>query len=127
MSVSCLPEFAQPYRPVNTATIAAGFRGRATPQVTRWSGLIRGYWRRFQAHLPTLLRSVGNTFGPLPLEPTAEGFWGQLLRRCGDLARATQQLVHQFRTCLFGTYRCHQRRCPLQAPEGPAAAEVGAG
>ena len=114
ISVSCLPEFAQPYRPVNTPTIAAGFNGRATPQVARWSQLIGTYWRRFQTHLPILLRQVGNAFGPVPLEPTAQGFWQQLLRHCGDLTSATRQLVHQFHTCLFGTYRCHQRR-QLQA------------
>ena len=115
ISVSCLPSFAQPYRPVNTATITAGFNGQdAHPQVQRWKELLRGYWQRFEMHLPTLLRQVGNAFGPLPLQPTAKGFWGQLLHCCGDLASATQQLVHQFHACLFDTYRCHQRR-QLQA------------
>jgi hypothetical protein len=114
VSVSCLPAFAQPYRPVNTPTIAEGFNGQSPPEVARWSGLIQGYWRRFETHLPTLLRQVGNAFGPVPLRPTAHGFWRQLLQHAGDLARATRQLIHQFHTCLFGTYRCHQRR-PLQA------------
>ena len=115
ISVSCLPQFAQPYRPVNTPTIAAGFNGQATARgPARWSELIRGYWRRFETHLPVLVRQVGNAFGPLPLQPTAQGFWRQLLERCGDLATATRQLIHQFHTCLFGTYRCHQRR-QLQA------------
>lgn len=115
VSVSCLPQFAQPYRPVNTPTIAAGFNGETTrPEVQRSEQLIRSYWRRFQAHLPALVRRVGNTFGPLPLQPTAQGFWRQLIERCVDLATATRQLIHQFHTCLFGTYRCHQRR-QLQA------------
>ena len=114
ITVSCLPQFAQPYRPVNTPTVAEGFNGQATPQVARWSQLIQGYWRRFEAHLPTLVRQVGNAFGPLSLQPTAQRFWRQLLGHCGDLATATRQLIHQFHTCLFGNYRCHQRR-PLQA------------
>jgi hypothetical protein len=115
ISVSCLPQFAQPYRPVNTSTVAAGFSGEAArPEVRRWSELIRGYWRRFETHLPRLLCQVGNAFGPLPLQPTAQGFWQQLLQHCGDLGSATRQLIHQFHTCLFGTYRCHQRR-QLQA------------
>jgi hypothetical protein len=114
VSVSCLPAFAQPYRPVNTPTIAAGFNGQETAAAARWSELIRGYWRRFETHLPTLVRQVGNAFGPVSLGPTARGFWGQLLQRCGDLANATRQLIHQFHTCCFGTYRCHQRR-PLHA------------
>jgi len=114
ISVSCLPQFAQPYRPVNTPTIAEGFDGQATPQVARWSELIHGYWRRFETHLPTLVQQVGNAFGPLPLRPTVRGFWQQLIGRCADLDTATRQLIHQFHTCLFGTYRCHQRR-QLQA------------
>jgi hypothetical protein len=114
--VSCLPQFAQPYRPVNTATVAAGFNGEgARPEVRRWEQLIRGYWRRFETHLPLLVRQVGNAFGPLPLPPTTRGFWGRVLEQCGDLATATRQLIHQFHTCLFGTYRCHQRRPPQAA------------
>lgn len=110
VSVSCLPEFAQPYRLVNTPTIAAGFNGQATTPAARWGELIRSYWRCFQTHLPSLLRRVGNAFGPVHLQPTAPGFWRQLLEHGGDLARVTRQLIHQFHTCLFGTYRCHQRR-----------------
>jgi hypothetical protein len=115
ISVSCLPQFAQPYRPVNTPTVAAGFSGQdARPEVRRWSQLIKVYWRRFETHLPLLLRQVGNAFGSVPLQPIATDFWRQLLRQCSDLAEATRQLVHQFHTCLFGHYRCHQRR-QLQA------------
>jgi hypothetical protein len=115
VSVSCLPQFAQPYRPVNTGTVEKGFNGQATDQVARWSHLIRCYGKRFESHLPLLLRQVGNAFGPVPLQPTAKDFWHQLMKSCGDLGSATRQLVHQFHTCLFGTYRCHQRRQPLQA------------
>jgi hypothetical protein len=111
VSVSCLPDFAQPYRAINTATVEAGFSGQAQGrEVQHWEALNRVYWKRFAAHLPRLLRQVGNAFGPVPLQPTAEGFWPQLLGHCGDLANATRQLVHDFHTCLFGTYRCHQRR-----------------
>ena len=115
ISVSCLPEFAQPYRVVNTPTVEAGFQGEANrPEVQRWRSLIVAYWRRFETHLPVLLRQVGNAFGPVPFQPIACGFWHQLLKHCGDMARATEQLIHQFHTCLFGTYRCHQRR-PVRA------------
>jgi hypothetical protein len=114
ITVSCLPEFAQPYRPVNTPTVADGFNGKPTDQVRRWSHLIECYWERYESHLPVLLRQVGNAFGPVPLKPTAKGFWRQLMDRGGDLGTATRQLIEQFHTCLFGTYRCHQRRQPLQ-------------
>lgn len=115
ITVSCLPEFAQPYRPVNTPTVSDGFNGKITDQVRRWSHLIEGYWKRFESHLPMLLRQVGNAFGPVPLQPTAQDFWWRLFARCGDLGGATRQLIEQFHTCLFGSYRCHQRRQPLQA------------
>jgi hypothetical protein len=118
VSVSCLPEFAQPYRAVNTATIAAGLSGQTQArQVQHWGTAIAAYWRQFQGHLPALVRTVGNAFGPLPVQPTAGQFWTQLLAHCGDLAEATRQLVHDFHTCLFGTYRCHQPRA-LQAGGG---------
>ncbi len=111
VSVSCLPDFAQPYRAINTTTIAAGFSGQTQSRaVQHWATTIKAYWRRFQTHLPALLRQVGNAFGPVPVASTAQSFWPQLLRQGGDLARVTRQLVHQFHTCLFGTYRCHQRR-----------------
>ena len=111
VSVSCLPSFAQPYRAVNTATIEAGFNGQTQKrEVQHWGALLAVYWAGFAAHLPQLLRQVGNALGPVPLAPTAQGFWQQLLGHCGDLAQATRQLVQEFHTCLFGTYRCHQRR-----------------
>src|SRR5688572_15427233 len=37
VTTSCLPEFAQPYRLVNTATVSDGFNGHKTPPVARWS------------------------------------------------------------------------------------------
>lgn len=123
VSVSCLPDFAQPYRAINTGTVESGFNEQIQNRtVPHWDTLLRSYWRRFQRHLPVLVREVGNAFGPLPLQPTAQDFWKQLLRHCGDLASATRQLVHQFHTCLFGTYRCHQRRWA-----GTAAAPLHAG
>lgn len=127
VSVSCLPDFAQPYRAINTTTIAAGFSGPTQSQaVQHWGGAIKSYWHRFQTHLPTLVRAVGNAFGPVPLVPRTQGFWQQLLGHCGDLARATRQLVEQFHTCLFGTYRCHQRRS-LRPTSGEPARAGGSG
>jgi hypothetical protein len=76
VSVSCLPAFAQPYRAINTATVEAGFSGPTQGrEVQHWGALIAVYWTRFATHLPWLLRQLGNAFGPVPLQPTAEGFW----------------------------------------------------
>jgi hypothetical protein len=111
VSVSCLPSFAQPYRAINTGTIETGFNEQLQQRtVPHWDSILRSYWRRYESHLSTLLRQVGNAFGAVPLQPTAEGFWQQLLGHGDGLGEATEQLVHQFHTCLFGTYRCHQRR-----------------
>jgi len=44
ISVSCLPQFAQPYRLVNTPTVEAGFQGRRErADVQRWAVLIAAY------------------------------------------------------------------------------------
>lgn len=111
VTVSCLPSFAQPYRAINTGTIEAGFDELLQQRtVPHWDTSLRSYWRRYESHLPKLLRQAGSAFGAAPLRPAAAGFWKQLLGHCGGLAGATEQLVHRFRTCLFGTYRCHQRR-----------------
>lgn len=114
ISVSCLPEFAQPYRLVNTQTVEAGFNNQSSrPEVQRWNYLIEAYWRRFEQHLPALLRRVGSAFGAVPLQATARDFWQCLRQSCGNLATGTGELVHRFRTCLFGTYRCHQPKAKL--------------
>ena len=118
-SVSCLPAFAQPYRVVNSATVEAAFAGQHTrADVQRWWEVLRSYWRRFEAHLPELVRRVGQAFGGLPLQPDAQAFWKRCVQAHGGLARTTQELIARFRTCLFGTYRCHQRRMVLQPSYG---------
>lgn len=108
VSISCLPDFAQPYRVVNTQTVEAGFEGGSGPPEVHWGWLIAAYWKKFTAHLKVLVLRVGNAFGPCPLDVTPEVFWKLILKQCGSLAKATEQLVRQFRICLFGTYRCHQ-------------------
>lgn len=111
ISVSCLPDFAQPYRAVNSATVEAGFNGEAsTRSVQHWGSLIQVYWKAFTRHLGLLLQTVGSAFGRCPLHLSVDAFWQKLKRACGGLDTATRQLVDKFRTCLFGTYRCHQRK-----------------
>ena len=111
ISVSCLPQFAQPYRVVNSDTVQAAFdEQHSRPEVQRWWVLLQSYWRRFQRHLPELLLRVGQNFGALPVKATARDFWKRCLQTCGDWGRTTQELIARFGTCLFGTYRCHQRK-----------------
>ena len=108
ITVSCLPDFAQPYRPVNNQTIEEGFQGKDHPQVQRWAGLVRGYWRRLEEHWPRLRSQVGAAFGRCAPQTTARQFWESLVEACGSLTTATRRLVHDFRETLFATYQCHQ-------------------
>jgi len=111
ISVSCLPDFAQPYRAVNTATVEAGFNGDPSSRsVQHWGSLIEVYWKSFTRHLGLLLRTVGSAYGRCPPHPNAEDFWQKLKGACDGLPTVTRELVDKFRTCLFGTYQCHQRR-----------------
>jgi hypothetical protein len=109
ISVSCLPAFAQPYRVVNSTTVEAAFNGeQARPDVQRWELVLRSYWQSFQTHQAELVRRVGPHWGAIPLQATAREFWERCVQRGQGLARITQELIARFRTCLFGTYRCHQ-------------------
>jgi hypothetical protein len=108
ITVSCLPDFAQPYRVVNNPTIEDGFQGKNEPHVQRWASLVRGYWKRFEGHWPRLRSQVGASFGRCPPGATARQFWEKLKQACGSLTTATRQLVHDFREPLFATYQCHQ-------------------
>jgi len=110
VSISCLPDFAQPYRVVNSATVQAGFNQERTKEVQHWGWLIEAYWKKLSAHLEDLLRAVGSAFGPCPVPVGPKEFWDLLLEECTHLGAATQRLVQEFGTCLFGHYKCHQRK-----------------
>ena len=111
MTVSCLPDFAQPYRLVGTATIEAGFAGETLRRdVVVWKDLLRRYWRRFEQWHPQLEAHCGGFFGRPPPGESARGFWQRVVGGCGGLAAATALLVHRLGITLFGKYRCHQRR-----------------
>jgi hypothetical protein len=110
VSISYLPDFAQPYRVVNSQTVEAGFNGGRAPPEVHWGSLIAVYWKKFTLFLRGLLGIVGNAFGPCAVQVRPKDFWSLILKECGSLAAATEQLVRRFRVCLFGRYRCHQRK-----------------
>jgi len=110
VSISCLPDFAQPYRVVNTQTVQAGFNEGQGRAEVHWGSLIAVYWKKFAAFLQELLGTVGNAFGPCPVRIGPEDFWRLILKQCSSLAAATGELVHRFRICLFDRYQCHQRK-----------------
>lgn len=108
--VSCLPDFAQPYRLIHNATIQKFFAGdRNSPDVVRHHDTLSRYWRTFVAWTGRLKRFLGSTLGrgPPDDEPAA-GLWRRLLARYGSPASASRSLVTDFKITCFGQYRCHQ-------------------
>jgi len=108
ISVSLLPNFAQPYRLVRNETVQKFFDGdREADDVRRWDYLLRRYMSRFHRWFPDLLVRVTAFTGRAPPEKTSEGFWGIFKELWGPLALATERLVSGFHVTAFGAYRCH--------------------
>jgi len=111
VTVSCLPQFAQPYRLVCNETIEAFFAGqRNRLDVERRLELLRAYQRRYEDFFPELRAACGSFVGRSPPQEEASAFWRRIMKACGDLAAATGRLVHTLAITLFGRYRAHQRR-----------------
>ena len=109
ITVSCLPCFAQPYRLVNHTTLEAFLKGHARRRdVEALRGLLQRYVRRFSEWKPRLLRIVGHRFGRASPKEEATAFWRRAVAACGSAADLTMQLVQEFHTTCFRTYRCHQ-------------------
>lgn len=107
--MSCLPDFAQPYRIVATATVEAFFAGRKSGRdILTWESVLQEYRRTFERWQPELAAHCGGAFGRAPPGEDARGFWRRVVGGCGGLAAATARLVHTMGMTLFGKYRCHQ-------------------
>lgn len=110
VTVSCLPQFAQPYRLVCNQTIEAFFGGEKDRcDVERWQELLGRYRRSYESFLAELRAACGALFGRSPPQEEALGFWDRVMEACGGLTAATGRLVHELGITLFGRYRCHQR------------------
>jgi len=109
ISVSLLPNFAQPYRLVRNETIQKFFDGdHHSNDVRRWDYLLRRYKRRFCNWFPKLLLRVATCLGRPPPMNAADGFWTMFKKWWGPLAIATERLVSGFWVTAFGVYRCHE-------------------
>jgi hypothetical protein len=109
ITVSCLPCFAQPYRMVNHTTLEAFLKGQDERRdVQARVELLKRYVRRFAEWRPSLVRIVGYRFGRASPKEEATAFWRRAVAACGSAAELTTQLVTEFRTTCFRTYRCHQ-------------------
>ena len=103
-TLSCLPNFAQPYRFINSLTIQHSFAGRALdPAVCRNSALLRRYWKRFRLWSETMWP------GAVPNSSASHLVFARLMANWGNLAICTQMMVLHWRVTCFGVYRCHQR------------------
>jgi hypothetical protein len=110
VTVSCLPQFAQPYRLVCNQTIEAFFGGeKDRGDVERWQELLGRYRRGYESFLAELRAACGALLGRSPPQEEALSFWGRVMEACGGLTAATGRLVHELGITLFGRYRCHQR------------------
>jgi hypothetical protein len=110
VTVSCLPQFAQPYRLVCNQSIEAFFGGeKDRSDVERWQELLERYRRRYEGFSAELRAGCGALFGRSPPQEEPLGFWRRVMKACGGLAAATGRLVHELGITLFGRYRCDQR------------------
>ena len=109
VSVSCLPDFAQPYRLVNSRTIQKFFNGdRNSLDVRRNQTNLLRYWRQFKLWAKHLRGTAGSTLGRAPPGELAAGLWHRILAKYRSLGSATRRLVTEFKTTCFGQYLCHQ-------------------
>jgi hypothetical protein len=109
ITVSCLPDFAQPYRLVSHPTLEEFLNGRLHRRdVQAREDLLKRYVRRFTDWRPSLMRIVGYRFGRASPKEDATVFWRRTVATCGSAAELTMQLVEEFSTTCFRTYRCHQ-------------------
>jgi hypothetical protein len=109
--VSLLPSFALPYRLLNSRVVERFFLGQPLrgPE-QRWRALLQSYRQRLRRFGPRLIAHLGLGLGQAPpalAEGDAPLAW--LIRLCGGLGPATEQLVNRWAVSPFGFYRCHQR------------------
>lgn len=108
ITVSCLPDFAQPYRLVNNTTTQKFFNDdRKSTDVMHRHDNLRSYWKRFADMAKHLRQTVGCALGRAPPKEPAAGLWRRILAKYGTLANATRYLVSEFKTTCFGRYACH--------------------
>jgi len=109
LTVSSLPDFAQPYRLINNHTTQKFFNGDTVSEDVQRNYInLRRYWRQFLKWAGRLKTIIGVTLGRAPPKEPAAGLWRRILAGHHSLARATLMLVQDFRVTCFGQYRCHQ-------------------
>ena len=109
VTVSCLPDFAQPYRMVNSRTIEKSFNGDTTSvDVERNRDTLRRYWRSFADMARRLRQVVGCALGRAPPKEPAAGLWRRIMAKWRTLTQATLHMTQEYHATCFGMYRCHK-------------------
>ena len=110
-TISCLPNFVQPYHFVSNLTIQRSFSGETgSADVQRNRDLLRRYWNRFKGWSRRLCLIIGgHAVDRRNPAHAARVLWRRLSVVWQDLATCTLRLVHDFQATCFGQYLCHQR------------------
>jgi hypothetical protein len=109
LSTSMLPDFAQPYRLVETDTVDAFLAGnRSGDAVKVWIDLLGGYQRRFESQLPETRLVLSSAYALADLPQAAVELWEEIRKRFGGARVLTSRLVREVRITVFGIYQCHR-------------------
>lgn len=109
-TVSLLPDFAQPYRLLQSELIQDYFWGRANRFLETWSDLLKSYRKRFERWYGELSSVVGFSLGRAPpgMECSGQDYFKWLVGACGNsLKNATRTLTKCLKVSIFGRYQCH--------------------
>ena len=109
-TVSLLPDFAQPYRLLESELIEDSFLGRANRFLQTWSDLLQSYRKGFEHWYHELSSVVGFSLGRAPpgIECSASEYFKWLVDACGNcLKSATRTLTKRLKVSIFGCYQCH--------------------
>lgn len=109
-TVSLLPDFAQPYRLLETQLIEDSFLGRENRFLQTWSDLLQSYRKRFERWYGELSSIVGFSLGRAPpgIGCSGQEYFKWLVGACGNCIRkATRTLTKHLKVSIFGRYQCH--------------------
>ena len=109
-TVSLLPDFAQPYRLLQSDLIEAYFFERANGCIDSWLDLLKSYRRCFETWHIELSAVVGFALGRAPpaMGSSAVEYFKWLVGACGkSLGNVTRTLTKQLKVSTFGRYQCH--------------------
>ena len=107
--MSCLPEFAFPYRVVQVKTVEKYFNGEEDAEVRKWAYLLETYKKRFEERTKLIFSlMLGFIVGLSSREPTSEILWQELFKATESLPVIQRQLLYHFGEGFLGTHKIHE-------------------